>query len=108
MIGGRCREACGKGNLISDKLDCDDGNLIDGDGCSSTCGYEEAYWECYVNLQGKSICKDPRDLVVKEFYIDPWNDLQYYVVFSKEISQPLSSRRRILYEEGQDLENISD
>jgi len=34
LKGDYCREVCGKGRVISDKLECDDGNSINGDGCS--------------------------------------------------------------------------
>ena len=36
---------------------CDDGNLIDGDGCSSKCLVEEGF-ECYIQASGPDICKD--------------------------------------------------
>lgn len=39
-----CREICGDG-LNAGILECDDGNSINGDGCSSTCTIEEDY-EC--------------------------------------------------------------
>ena len=41
----QCYELCGKGFRFSDKLECDDGNNIDGDGCSKKCEIEE-YWNC--------------------------------------------------------------
>ena len=36
-------EKCGKGFKISSLIECDDGNLIDGDGCSSDCKVEAGY-----------------------------------------------------------------
>ena len=36
-----CQEICGDGKRIIS--DCDDGNTIDGDGCSSTCEIEKGY-----------------------------------------------------------------
>jgi cysteine-rich repeat protein len=38
---GHCLEICGDGKLFYDK--CDDGNKINGDGCSSTCKVERRY-----------------------------------------------------------------
>jgi cysteine-rich repeat protein len=35
LNAGTCEEVCGDGVLYT--LACDDGNAIDGDGCSSTC-----------------------------------------------------------------------
>ncbi len=35
---GFCDDICGDGKLFY--VECDDGNLIDGDGCSSTCTVE--------------------------------------------------------------------
>lgn len=40
---GLCSEVCGDGLRFT--LQCDDGNLIDGDGCSSTCDVESG-WTC--------------------------------------------------------------
>ena len=38
-----CQENCGKGFRLSNTIECDDGNLIDGDGCSKDCKIEEFY-----------------------------------------------------------------
>jgi cysteine-rich repeat protein len=38
-----CVEICGDGYLMSKTYECDDGNLIDGDGCSSSCMTEVGY-----------------------------------------------------------------
>jgi len=40
-----CSEICGDGLLLSIQLQCDDGNTVDGDGCSSSCKIEQDY-EC--------------------------------------------------------------
>lgn len=40
---GRCEETCGDGLRLGDA--CDDGNTMNGDGCSSICSIEP-YWEC--------------------------------------------------------------
>jgi cysteine-rich repeat protein len=41
FTGSDCIEICGDGFVIN--AECDDGNLIDGDGCSSTCDVEYSY-----------------------------------------------------------------
>lgn len=50
---GDCSEVCGDGLLI--EYQCDDGNNLDGDGCSSNCLAEEG-WHCVVDGNGKSVC----------------------------------------------------
>jgi len=32
-----CKEVCGKGMKLSNKIECDDGNLANGDGCNNKC-----------------------------------------------------------------------
>ena len=50
-------EICGDG-IHEGQLDCDDGNLIDGDGCSSQCKIEDGY-KCEISKQGgPDICTD--------------------------------------------------
>jgi cysteine-rich repeat protein len=41
LNGAICDEVCGDGMLFV--LPCDDGNLLDGDGCSKTCQIEQDY-----------------------------------------------------------------
>lgn len=43
---GRCTEVCGDGVTMG-MLECDDGNLEDGDGCSSKCTVEYG-WKCTI------------------------------------------------------------
>lgn len=42
---GDCVEICGDG-LDYGMNECEDGNLVDGDGCSSECKIESG-WTCY-------------------------------------------------------------
>jgi cysteine-rich repeat protein len=35
IVAGTCEEICGDGMLFV--LECDDGNMVDGDGCSKEC-----------------------------------------------------------------------
>jgi len=42
-----CTEICGDGmNILRKVNECDDGNVVDGDGCSGLCQVE-AGWECF-------------------------------------------------------------
>ena len=49
-----CYEICGDGLLLG-VLQCDDGNLVDGDGCSSKCRVEKGY-DCGA-INGTIICR---------------------------------------------------
>ncbi|KAL4484834.1 hypothetical protein ABPG74_020011 [Tetrahymena malaccensis] len=49
-----CHETCGKGYRFTDELQCDDGNLTNGDGCDSNCKIE-SNWKCQ---GGSSMSKD--------------------------------------------------
>jgi len=40
-----CIDICGDGRRVARTTECDDGNLVDGDGCSSSCKIEEG-WTC--------------------------------------------------------------
>jgi len=44
---GRCKDKCGDGIIITDL--CDDGNTLNGDGCSSICTIESG-WRCPNNV----------------------------------------------------------
>jgi len=64
----KCGEICGDGILIY--LQCDDGNTISGDGCSSHCLIEKG-WTCNStnSTSSKSICSliDPPIISVIKF-----------------------------------------
>src|SRR5699024_8842272 len=57
VAGGSCTSACGDGILLREDAqlghECDDGNTIDGDGCSSNCKLEPGY-TCTEVVEGKS------------------------------------------------------
>lgn len=61
---GICREICGDGILFD--LECDDGNLVDGDGCSSTCQIETNYTCVNGSSTTPSLCSynKPLDLTL--------------------------------------------
>ena len=50
---GNCNEICGDGVVL--KYQCDDGNRINGDGCSSNCLIENG-WTCVKNATNGSNC----------------------------------------------------
>ena len=45
MPNNSCQIVCGDGIFMSSKEKCDDGNLLNNDGCSSTCEPENN-WSC--------------------------------------------------------------
>lgn len=56
-VTANCTEICGDGILFN--LGCDDGNLINGDGCSSTCTVESG-WACPGGSStARSVCTTP-------------------------------------------------
>ncbi|CAI2362177.1 unnamed protein product [Moneuplotes crassus] len=51
-----CSDTCGDGIIQTPQtLECDDGNLINGDGCNSNCKIEAGY-VCSLDSQSKSTC----------------------------------------------------
>ena len=54
---GKCKEVCGDGIKLTNRIECDDGNLKSGetDGCDADCNIQPG-WECYENDQRTSIC----------------------------------------------------
>jgi len=55
-----CYEICGDGRLFHNRTagNCDDGNLINYDGCSSTCHVEKGYQCAGGNYDHESICTE--------------------------------------------------
>ncbi|MDP6586740.1 MAG: DUF4215 domain-containing protein [Anaerolineales bacterium] len=53
---GTCKEVCGDGIKLTNRVECDDGNTKPGsvDGCGD-CKIEEG-WECFENDNRKSEC----------------------------------------------------
>jgi cysteine-rich repeat protein len=54
LIESVCTKGCGDGIVTNE--DCDDGNNIDGDGCSANCTLE-VHYRCPLNSQGTSACQ---------------------------------------------------
>ena len=79
-------EKCGKGVRISNSIQCDDGNLVDGDGCSSTCQIEEGFQCSGGSPSSPDQCMDesPLEFEILYVYDQPYD---FKVVFTKQLSQ---------------------
>ena len=53
-----CEEICGDGITVGRSYECDDGNLIDGDVCSSLCLVEEGFRCSGGNTTSPDLCKN--------------------------------------------------
>lgn len=74
-------EICGDGKNLG-MNECDDGNNVDGDGCSSDCKVEHGY-ECYRQAAGPDICKNIIPLIAM-LKVEDKNFLK--VVFNKAVT----------------------
>ncbi|KRX04787.1 WW domain [Pseudocohnilembus persalinus] len=91
-----CREICGDGVTVSDTYECDDGNNLNGDGCSSDCQVEEGYWICEGgDMYTPSTCYDYRDIgffieYESEYYYnyDENHSLNFTLYFNKTFVLP--------------------
>jgi cysteine-rich repeat protein len=52
----KCQKVCSDGVVQAGEA-CDDGNALDGDGCSSECTVEDK-WTCTEDDEGKSVCEE--------------------------------------------------
>ncbi|CAD8093432.1 unnamed protein product [Paramecium sonneborni] len=68
LIGFQCVSQCGNGILNSKYEQCDDGNQIGGDGCSSVCSEEDLY-QCQNYENSTSVCSYilPPDFILVSF-----------------------------------------
>lgn len=55
-------DVCGNGKSHSLNEDCDDGNTVDGDGCSASCKIETG-WDCSTKIKCAPICGDNKKVV---------------------------------------------
>lgn len=78
-----CREICGDGILFV--LACDDGNKLDGDGCSSNCNVETG-WSCSGGSSNSSSkCKVVTQVVMKLVDVEKVqgkNQVMFYFLFN--------------------------
>ena len=85
---GEVTEKCGKGYRLSKTIECDDGNLIDGDGCDAQCKVESGY-EC-TGGGPKTIdsCANVVELDFQVILRDPLDSLYDFLIeFNKALSQ---------------------
>jgi len=81
-----CEEKCGDG-VLKGQLACDDGNLRDGDGCSSLCTIDFG-WEC-LNISGISVCNDATPPTAHLTYIGiNDNGYSFLLGFSENVTLP--------------------
>ena len=80
------KENCGKGFRISSSIGCDDGNLIDGDGCSKDCTVEENFVCKGGSLTSPDICVNaaPVTFSIKELSADD-GVFMFRIDFSKKL-----------------------
>ena len=77
-----CVEICGDGFNYG-FVQCDDGNLINGDGCSSKCTIEQG-WACTPgNKYTASVCWNIQNPVPSIALVN--SDNQIYIQFSKQV-----------------------
>jgi cysteine-rich repeat protein len=79
LSGGVCNDICGDGLLYT--LPCDDGNTINGDGCSSTCSVETDYTCVGGTTTTPSLCSFSGTIAIKiiSFIKDPSQNKVYVV-----------------------------
>jgi MYXO-CTERM domain-containing protein len=53
---GECVSSCGNGERVRGE-ECDDGGLVDGDGCSALCEVEDG-WSCWEPTEPRSVCRE--------------------------------------------------
>lgn len=71
--GAGCTSSCGDGLILpGDDEECDDGNLKDGDGCSSTCRKEPGFMCETTTSEGASTLTLP--IVYRDFIGKGWED----------------------------------
>ena len=88
--GYNCSDICGDGRVIT--VACDDGNLIDGDGCSSSCEIELHYKCNTISALTPSICQYAgRDLIITLFSTKKSEDYDNRGIFIFAFSPPIPS-----------------
>lgn len=62
-------------------FDCDDGNLLNGDGCNSECEIEDGF-ECHKQAGGPDVC---RDIIPPEVSIEVLRQNKIEVHFNEKV-----------------------
>ena len=81
-----CKEICGDGINLGE-YECDDGNLVNGDGCSNECKVESGYICHEGGLNSPDVCKDIVIPTVKLIDFDQEKNIVYFI-FSEPIFIP--------------------
>lgn len=101
-VNAVCQEKCGDSRTMG-QLECDDGNIANGDGCSNQCQIEHG-WTCTVSTpQGKSICVDntpPKATLTYIKLTKAGYELSYSFSETVNILQDLSSLASLSIDEG--------
>ncbi len=85
-----CSDTCGDGRVFT--AACDDGNLIDGDGCSSSCEIELHYKCNTISALTPSICQYAgRDLIITLITTKKSEDYDNRGIFIFAFSPPIPS-----------------
>ena len=91
LDGTVCNDICGDGERVEKTTQCDDGNVQNGDGCSSTCTIEPG-WECSGGgLNSADTCVSivgPAPIITLN-YNDPTN---FQISFSKAVINTLQPK----------------
>ena len=76
---GVCKDICGDGKLYS--VECDDGNVVDGDGCSSSCVVQKDYTCVGGTATSPSLCSysGPVEIKVSSYIKDPLKNAVYLI-----------------------------
>eukprot|EP00960_Hanusia_phi_P049220 759439-Hanusia_phi.AAC.5 len=99
LVSAACPQVCGDGLKLPTE-DCDDGNLVDGDGCSSRCKVEPRSlcnfsappaFSCEQRPQGPSSCFFPQFLYVKLLQSSTFPGSSNTIYFSFRANSPLAS-----------------
>ena len=89
-IEKECSEICGDG-LNLGQYECDDGNLVDGDGCSSSCKVERGFRCLGGSLYSPDKCKDLRPPTLFTAIASSYNPKNIFKFQASEEIQILSS-----------------
>ena len=85
MSGEReCGEICGDGLSMGENK-CDDGNSLDGDGCSSQCQIEDGYICFGGNYNSPDKCKDISPPTIQHSSLSNTTQYLYYFQFTKPV-----------------------
>ncbi|KAL4428863.1 hypothetical protein ABPG74_001350 [Tetrahymena malaccensis] len=103
----QCSEKCGIGQIISSSKQCDDGNQLNGDGCSSSCLIEQNYICKKLNNQQYDTCylSTPITFNIQEGEDFDSTNPKYLIVFNRAIQDITSQLNQIFKVQVQDIQS---